>query len=59
MTRKRWPRWKRRDEEPPGCSFCGRPRDEVQKLIAGPAVYICERCVELCNEILRDEAARD
>jgi ATP-dependent Clp protease ATP-binding subunit ClpX len=34
------------------CSFCGRPEDAVEKLIAGPNVYICERCVELCSSIL-------
>jgi len=43
------------------CSFCGKSQDEVQKLIAGPAVYICDECVELCNEILAEEieAQRD
>ena len=37
------------------CSFCGRGQDEVRKLIAGPTVYICDECVELCNEILTEE----
>jgi hypothetical protein len=37
------------------CSFCGRPQPQVQKLIAGPAVYICDSCVELCSEILAEE----
>lgn len=37
------------------CSFCGKTQREVQKLIAGPGVYVCDECVELCNEILRDE----
>lgn len=37
------------------CSFCGKHQDEVRKLIAGPGVYICDECVELCNEILREE----
>lgn len=37
------------------CSFCGKSQDEVKKLIAGPSVYICDECVELCNDILRDE----
>jgi ATP-dependent Clp protease ATP-binding subunit ClpX len=37
------------------CSFCGKSQDEVRKLIAGPSVYICDECVELCNEILREE----
>jgi len=37
------------------CSFCGKGQDEVRKLIAGPSVYICDECVELCNDILREE----
>lgn len=37
------------------CSFCGKHQDEVRKLIAGPGVYICDECVDLCNEILREE----
>ncbi|ANJ67953.1 ATP-dependent protease ATP-binding subunit ClpX [Halothiobacillus diazotrophicus] len=37
------------------CSFCGKPQAEVRKLIAGPSVYICDECVELCNDILREE----
>ena len=37
------------------CSFCGRPQEEVKKLIAGPTVYICDECVGLCNEIIADE----
>jgi hypothetical protein len=37
------------------CSFCAKPRSEVQKVIAGPAVYICNECVGLCNEILQAE----
>lgn len=37
------------------CSFCGRPQEEVRKLIAGPTVYICDECVGLCNEIIADE----
>ena len=38
------------------CSFCGKDKDEVQKLIAGPAVYICDACVNACNSILADDA---
>ena len=38
------------------CSFCGKGQDEVQKLIAGPGVYICDECVHLCNLILNEEA---
>ncbi len=37
------------------CSFCGKNQDEVGKLIAGPDVYICDECIDLCNEIVRDE----
>jgi ATP-dependent Clp protease ATP-binding subunit ClpX len=39
------------------CSFCGKTQDQVKKLIAGPEVYICDECVELCNEILAEEFA--
>jgi len=45
-------------DEPAGalkCSFCGKGQDEVKKLIAGPSVYICNECVDLCNEIMADE----
>ena len=38
------------------CSFCGKSQHEVRKLIAGPSVFVCNECVELCNDILRDEA---
>lgn len=38
------------------CSFCNKPSPDVRKLIAGPRVYICDACVESCNEILRQEA---
>jgi ATP-dependent Clp protease ATP-binding subunit ClpX len=38
------------------CSFCGKSQDEVRKLIAGPTVYICDECIELCNEIIAEEA---
>jgi ATP-dependent Clp protease ATP-binding subunit ClpX len=37
------------------CSFCGKSRNEVKKLIAGPTVYICDECVELCNDIIAEE----
>lgn len=39
------------------CSFCGKSQEQVRKLIAGPGVYICDECVELCNEILEEELA--
>ena len=37
------------------CSFCGKSEHEVRKLIAGPSVYICDECVDLCNDIIREE----
>ena len=37
------------------CSFCGKSQDEVRKLIAGPTVYICDECIDLCNEIIAEE----
>ena len=37
------------------CSFCGKSQHEVRKLIAGPSVFICDECVELCNDIIREE----
>ena len=39
------------------CSFCGKSQHEVKKLIAGPSVFICDECIELCNDIIRDEIA--
>ena len=38
------------------CSFCGKTKDDVKKLIAGPAVHICDACVDACNSILADDA---
>jgi ATP-dependent Clp protease ATP-binding subunit ClpX len=38
------------------CSFCGKSQDEVRKLIAGPSVYICDECINLCNEIISEES---
>jgi ATP-dependent Clp protease ATP-binding subunit ClpA len=37
------------------CSFCGKSQEQVKKLIAGPGVYICDECIDLCNEILAEE----
>ena len=37
------------------CSFCGKSQKQVKKLIAGPGVYICDECIELCNEIIESE----
>ena len=39
------------------CSFCGKSQRQVKKLIAGPGVYICDECIDLCNEIIDEELA--
>jgi len=41
------------------CSFCGKSQHEVKKLIAGPSVFICDECIDLCNDIIRDEQAAE
>lgn len=41
------------------CTFCGKSQHEVKKLIAGPSVFICDECIDLCNEIIRDEKPAD
>ena len=41
------------------CSFCGKEQEQVKKLIAGPGVYICDECIELCNEIIEEELNED
>ena len=41
------------------CSFCGKSQHEVRKLIAGPSVFICDECIELCNDIIREESSTD
>ncbi len=38
------------------CSFCGKSQDEVRKLVAGPSVFVCDECIELCNDIIREES---
>ena len=38
------------------CSFCNKTQHEVRKLIAGPSVFICDECIDLCNDIIREEA---
>jgi ATP-dependent Clp protease ATP-binding subunit ClpX len=50
---------KREDNANLSCSFCGKSQKEVKKLIAGPTVYICDECIELCNDIIAEEASRD
>src|SRR5690625_8036680 len=37
------------------CSFCGKSQDQVRKLVAGPGVYICDECIDLCTEIVEEE----
>ncbi len=41
------------------CSFCGKTQEQVKKLVAGPGVYICDECIELCNEIIEEELQED
>jgi ATP-dependent Clp protease ATP-binding subunit ClpX len=41
------------------CSFCGKSQDEVRKLIAGPTVYICDECIDLCNDIIAEEVVQE
>jgi ATP-dependent Clp protease ATP-binding subunit ClpX len=41
------------------CSFCGKNQEDVKKLIAGPSVYICDECVDLCNDIIEEEIKAD
>jgi len=57
-----WP-FRRPKAEEPGkrhyCSFCGKSQDEVRKLIAGPTVYICDECIDLCNDIIAEEVDRE
>src|SRR5712691_1450135 len=40
------------------CSFCGKGKDKVRRLVAGPGVFICDQCIELCNEVLRSDRER-
>jgi ATP-dependent Clp protease ATP-binding subunit ClpX len=41
------------------CSFCGKAQSEVQKLIAGPGIYICNECVGICDQILKDDEGKN
>ena len=45
-----------KDNNKLSCTFCGKGQEEVRKLIAGPSVYICDECVDLCNDIIEEEA---
>ena len=49
----------RKENKDLSCSFCGKSQKEVRKLIAGPSVYICDECVELCNDIVTEEYERE
>ena len=44
-----------RAKTPASCSFCGKDRDRVEKLVAGPGIHICDACVALCNRVLTDK----
>ena len=50
---------KREDNSNLSCSFCGKSQKEVRKLIAGPTVYICDECIELCNDIIAEEYGQE
>ncbi|MFO7275313.1 MAG: ClpX C4-type zinc finger protein, partial [Bacillota bacterium] len=41
------------------CSFCGKYQDQVKRLVAGPGVYICDECIELCNDIIEEELSEE
>jgi len=45
----------KKDDQLLYCSFCGKSQHEIRLLISGPAAYICDECVELCNEIIREK----
>ena len=47
------------DKEKLHCSFCGKEQDQVKRLVAGPGVYICDECIELCNEIIAEEVEQE
>ncbi|HEB73495.1 MAG TPA: ATP-dependent Clp protease ATP-binding subunit ClpX [Nitrospirae bacterium] len=50
---------KKRQDSALRCSFCGKSQEEVKKLIAGPTVYICDECIDLCNEIIMEEWSQE
>ena len=50
---------KREENANLSCSFCGKSQKEVKKLIAGPTVYICDECIELCNDIIAEEYGQE
>jgi len=49
----------RRPEELLACSFCGKTQNDVRKLIAGPGVYVCNECIDICNEIINDDESNE
>src|SRR5437773_5128236 len=49
----------RRSDDTLRCSFCGKSQNEVKKLIAGPTVYICNECIDICNEIITDDQQQE
>src|SRR5207237_9686628 len=49
----------RRGEDTLRCSFCGKSQNEVKKLIAGPTVYICNECIDICIEIISDDVQQE
>lgn len=49
----------RRPEELLNCSFCGKSQNDVKKLIAGPGVYVCNECIDICNEIINDDEQQE
>jgi len=54
-------RWGRRGQLPPdlACSFCGRPQRKTRKLVAGPGIYICEKCVQMAEAVIRSGQAAE
>ena len=49
---------KKNDKESLFCSFCGKNQKEVKKLIAGPTVFVCDECVELCMDIIKEDSKK-
>ena len=49
----------KKDEAKLKCSFCGKTQNQVHKLVAGPGVYICDQCIELCSEIIEEDVNDD
>ncbi|MNV47569.1 ATP-dependent Clp protease ATP-binding subunit ClpX [compost metagenome] len=58
MDEPKKPRRRKKDPDTLYCSFCNKSQHEVRKLIAGPKVFICDECIEICNEIIVEEDYR-